>query len=221
MMHIKFSENIKDYIYMNYRLIDNIFSQIDYKNIFRFIKFKFGINIKIFEASVENEIITNKKYHEKIKIICNYFSQKEYFKEPFDNLIYTPNDYYCIEKQQFIKISLENSKIKTNYNINKINFYISTDRSFSTLGNVSPLFLLPDNLNENISSMDGSSGYSIFRLLMNDYLECSDFFIRQITDQTKIDFANNPIKYFKELGCFICLHVCISTLYCKYNKTKS
>lgn len=98
------SEKIKDYIYINNRLLDNILSQIPNKNIFKLLKYKFGINIKIFEATIENELKI-KNDIEKIKLINNYFEKNNLLKEPNDNLIYTPYDYYCIEKQYFYKVS--------------------------------------------------------------------------------------------------------------------
>jgi hypothetical protein len=213
-MYNDFLYPIKDYIYINERLIDNIFFQISEKSIFELLKkCKFGLKINFFEATIENEK-TNENYIRKINKIYNCFKQHNCFEEPRDNFIYNPKDYYCIEKQEFVKVSLEHSKIKTEYDIAKINFYISMNRSFSRFGNVSPLFLLPDNINENIG-MDGSSGYSIFKLLMEDYLECSNIFLQQIGEKEKTDFANNPIKFFKELGCFISDIRYLETIYKK------
>ena len=54
-----------------------------------------------------------------------------------------------------------------------------------------------------MSAMDGSSGYSIFKQLMENYLQCSDFSIKNINNDIKINFANDPVKYLKQLGCFI------------------
>lgn len=54
-----------------------------------------------------------------------------------------------------------------------------------------------------MSAMDGSSGYSIFSQLMENYLQCSDFSIKNINNDIKINFANDPVKYLKQLGCFI------------------
>lgn len=63
--------------------------------------------------------------------------------------------------------------------------------------------------------MDGSSGYSIFKLLMEDYLKCDDFFIKQISENARIDFAKDPIKFFKELDCSISDKRYFETLYKK------
>jgi hypothetical protein len=191
---------IKDYIYINHRLLENIISQIPKKNIFEYLKYIIGINIHGFGVTVEKEPKLDNDI-DKIKKVYKYLEKNDLLKEASDNLIYTPFDYYCIEKQNFIKISLKHSRIETKYDIDKIDFYISVDRTFTTIGNNSPLFLLPDNINS--IGMDGSSGYSIFKLLMEDYLECSDNFIKHIDEDTKIDFAKNPIKFFSELGCHI------------------
>jgi hypothetical protein len=196
-----FFDPIKDYVYINKRLIDNILSQIPNKNIFELLNYKLSLRVSIFEATLEkNEAKEN--YIEKIKEIYDYFKQHDYFEKPRDNFIYSSKDYYCIENQEFVKISLKNSKIETKYDVKKINFYISMNRSFSRFGDISPLFLLPDNINEDVG-MDGSSGYSIFKLLMNDYLKCSNVFLRQIAEKAKMDFANDPINFFSELGCSI------------------
>ena len=193
------TDRIKDYIYINQRLLDNIFVQIP-ENKFLSLKYKLGLKIKIFEAFIEKELKTINT-HEKIKKVYNYIEQNNFLKEASNNFIYSPYDYYCMEKLYFTKISLEHSKIKTKYDIRKINFYVSTDRTFTTIGNNSPLFLLPDNINS--IGMDGSSGYSIFKLLMEDYLRCDQYFIKQINADMKDNFAKNPIKYFNELGCFV------------------
>ena len=147
-------------------------------------------------------------YYEKIKSIYNSFKKRGLIKEASDNFIYTTNAYYCIEKQNFVKISLKHSKIKTKLKtklktkFNKIDFYVSMDRSFTTIGNNSPLFLLQDNIND-IGTMDGSSGYSIFKLFMEDYLECTDSYLKQISKKDKVDFAKDPVSFFKGLGCVI------------------
>jgi hypothetical protein len=205
-------KEIKDYIYIDQRLLDNIISQMP-KNIFKLLEYKIGIKLKAFEATIENKPKENNDI-EKIKLVYNYLEKNNFLRKPGDDLFYIPYDYYCIEKQNFIKVSLKHSKIDTKYDINKINFYISVDRTFSTIGNNSPLFLLPDNLNNNIG-MDGSSGYSIFKLLMEDYLKCNECFLKQINENMKNDFAKAPIKFFNELGCNISDERHFETIYKK------
>ena len=195
------SENIRNYIYINQRSLNNLFMSLPNKNIFETLKYKLCVTLKIIEAGIEKEpkMITD---YEKIKSVYNSFKKRGLIKEASDNFIYTTNAYYCIEKQNFVKISLKHSKIKAHYDIDKIDFYVSMDRSFTTIGNNSPLFLLPDKIND-IGTMDGSSGYSIFKLLMEDYLECTDSYLKQISKKDKVDFAKDPVSFFKGLGCVI------------------
>jgi hypothetical protein len=210
-------EKIKNYIYINKKLINFILQQISDKNIFKLFKLRFDLLLKFFNLSFENKT-KSKKITEKMKLIYNYLEKNNQLKEPGDYLNYT-FDYYCMEKQYFYKISLSQSKIESKYNINKINFYVSVDRTFSTIGNNSPLFLIHDNRNNNIV-MDGSSGYSIFKLLMEDYLKCNNNFLKQINENTKIDFAKDPINFFRELGCSISDKRYFETLYLKRSTLK-
>jgi hypothetical protein len=206
------SERLKDYLYLNQRLINNIYSQMPKKNLLETLKYKIGINIKYFEATIENEL-KNKSDNEKIIMIYNFLKKNNYLKEPSNNFIYTPYDYYCIEKQNFVIISLMNSKIETKYDLNKITFYISLDRTFSKFSTNSPLFLIPDNIN-NIG-MDGSSGYSIFKLLFRDYLKCGEYYLNCLDENLKINFAKDPVSLFKKLECTISDVRCFETLYKK------
>ena len=68
------------------------------------------------------------------------------------------------------------------------------------------LILVSDNLHDKMSAMDGSSGYSIFKQLMENYLQCSDFSIKNINNDIKINFANDPVKYR--------FYICLSPIYC-------
>ena len=210
------SNNLKDYIYLNKKLIKNIYSQIPRK-ILDLLTFELGIFFYYFSLIVKKEK-RNKIYHDKIIDIYRFLKKNNYLKEPENNFEYELKEYYFVEKQNFVKVSLENSKIKAKKNIKKINFYISVDRKFNELENISPLFLLPNNVN-NIG-MDGSSGYEIFRLLFNDYLECCEDCLMKIDENSKINFAKDPLKVFSDLGCYISDTRCLETLYKKRSTLK-
>ena len=195
------SNNIKTYIYKSKKMINDLYQQRKQSNILQSIKFKLGLNFKCISASIENtNNELNDNDHIKITSIINHLKENGKLLDPGDHFMH--DNYYCIETRNFMKVSLENSKIKTKYNIKKINFYIATDRKFTENGNISPLFLLPDKIDD-IDGMDGSSGYKIFTLLFNDYLKCENSYLECINKKLKDDFAKDPISVFKELGCHV------------------
>ncbi|ULQ60285.1 hypothetical protein K7I13_02945 [Brucepastera parasyntrophica] len=208
------NKNVKDYLYLNKRLIDNIYSQVKQNNR---LEYNIGFFLKVFSVSIKKETI-QADYHKKIIKIYSYLEKKGCLKEygcHFDH-----NDYYCLEKQCFIKVTFEKAKIKTKHNLSELCLYISENRSFSKYGSKSPLVLLPDNINENISWMNGSSGYSIFKVVMENYFECNEEYIKQISKNSKINFAQEPISFFKNIGCTLSDNVVYEIFYKKRNILK-
>jgi len=159
---------------------------------------KIGISIPPIKLAFEQHI-KNIPNAEKIKTVCKYLDKKGYIYPPQIDLSYH-DEYFCKEKLFFQKIDFIGTDLISKYKRDELSLLISTDRSLSPYGN-HPLIILPENLEEYGDFMDGASGYSVFKLLMSDCLKISDESILSFPKST--NFAQNPIKFFRDIGCII------------------
>lgn len=194
------NRELKNYQYINIQKVNNLYFQ-SLDSILK--RLSYTLSLKFGKVDLSTNIdAKNKDTHAKIIAVYEYLKKKNYLFEPEDNLMYN-EFYFTLEKLQLRKVIIDGSMIDSAFQTDKINIWISEDRRFSKYREKSPLILVSDNLHDKMSAMDGSSGYSIFKQLMENYLQCSDFSIKNINNDIKINFANDPVKYLKQLGCFI------------------
>lgn len=186
---------LKKFKRINQALLDDFYYQAIKMNS---IKAKIALSLPFIKLSIEKNI-TQISNIEKITKVKKFLDQQCYLHPPQNDLTYH-EEYFCLEDLYFQKIDFTDTALISKYDKSDLSILISPNRSLSPNG-IHPLIILPENLENYGDFMDGASGYSFFKLLMKDCLSFSGEIIER--KEAGKDFATNPIKFFKDIGCTV------------------